>query len=445
MKKYLNILYIHSHDTGRFIQPYGYAIETPNLQKLAEQGVLFRKAFTPSPTCSPSRACLLSGEYPHQNGMLGLAHRGFSMNYAHHLVNTLKQHGYITALSGVQHVTKGDQPFERERVSNPWKTIGYDLGLTTVHAEAHIKAVEFLENPPEQPFFLSVGFYETHRNFPEAHPQDDARYVMPPPPLPDTSETREDMARFKESARILDRKIGLVLDALERSGHAENTLVICTTDHGIAFPRMKCNLEDSGTGIMLIMRGPGGFTGGKVIDAMISHIDVFPTLCDLLEIDKPDWLEGQSFLPLIGGEAAKNCDELFFEINYHAAFEPMRAVRTDRYKYIVRYDSRNAPVLPNCDAGLSKTVWLNHGWAGRAPVDEVLYDLIFDPNEMCNRINDPSYADIRNDMKRRLSQWQLRTKDPLFTDGAIPLPSTAICDPRDETDPDVRLLPEGVR
>ncbi|MBT7166430.1 MAG: sulfatase-like hydrolase/transferase, partial [Victivallales bacterium] len=95
-----NILYIHSHDTGRYIQPYGHAVATPNLQRLAEQGVLFRQAFTINPTCSPSRACLLSGECAHSNGMLGLAHRGFSMNYEHHIVNTLKAQGYTTALAG---------------------------------------------------------------------------------------------------------------------------------------------------------------------------------------------------------------------------------------------------------------------------------------------------------------------------------------------------------
>ncbi len=78
-EQYPNILYLHSHDTGRYVQPYGHAIPTPNIQRLAEQGVLFRKAFCAAPTCSASRACLLTGQYAHSNGMLGLAHRGFSL------------------------------------------------------------------------------------------------------------------------------------------------------------------------------------------------------------------------------------------------------------------------------------------------------------------------------------------------------------------------------
>src|SRR5210317_215070 len=92
-----NILYIHSHDTGRYIQPYGHAIATPNLQKLAEEGFLFRQNFCINPTCSPSRAALLTGSYPHENGMTGLAHRGFSLHdYSQHLVHTLRVAGYLT-------------------------------------------------------------------------------------------------------------------------------------------------------------------------------------------------------------------------------------------------------------------------------------------------------------------------------------------------------------
>src|SRR5579884_4565312 len=102
-----NILYIHSHDTGRYIEPYGFDVATPNLQKLAGEGVLFRQAFDAAPTCSPSRASLLTGHCPHNNGMLGLAHRGFALNdYKEHILHTLRPHGYRSTLIGVQHVAK---------------------------------------------------------------------------------------------------------------------------------------------------------------------------------------------------------------------------------------------------------------------------------------------------------------------------------------------------
>mgnify|MGYP001308609935 CR=1 FL=1 len=101
-----NIVYIHSHDTGRYVQPYGHAIPTPAIQKLADQGVFFRRAFSAAPTCSPSRAALLTGQTPHSSGMLGLAHRGFSLaDPRQHLAYTLKSVGYDTVLAGVQHVS----------------------------------------------------------------------------------------------------------------------------------------------------------------------------------------------------------------------------------------------------------------------------------------------------------------------------------------------------
>lgn len=438
MKNY-NIIYMHSHDTGRYIQPFGHAVATPNLQKFAEEGVLFRQAFTVNPTCSPSRAALVTGETPHCNGMLGLAHRGFSLyDYSHHIIHQLKPLGYHTALSGVQHIAG-----KLDETAEAWQVIGYDEFLGHP-GEAESNAVKFLNKKPEKPFFLSIGFFETHRVFPEEHPQDDARYCLPPAPMPDTPENREDMARFKESARRLDKKMGSVLDALKKNGMEDNTLVIITTDHGIAFPRMKCNLEDSGTGIMLMLRGPKGICGGKVCDGMVTHMDIFPTICDLLEIDKPEWLQGKSLLPMISGDNKDIHEAIFMEINYHAAFEPMRGVRTKEWKYIRRYDKREHPVLPNCDAGFSKSTWLDHGWNNIAPVDEALYNLIFDPNETNNLANDPKYNEVLSEMKSRLQKWMEETDDPLL-DGDIPLPKTAILNGRDELDPTQNTLPPGNR
>ncbi len=421
-----NILYIHSHDTGRYIQPHGHSVATPCIQKLAEEGILFRQNFCVNPTCSPSRAALLTGCYPHENGMIGLAHRGFGLNdYRQHIIHSLRHAGYVSALSGIQHIAHGE---------NAHEIIGYDHCLTSNRAEAHTKAIEFLDNVPTKPFFLSVGFLETHRKFPLEHRQDDARYCMPPVPLPDTPQTREDMARFKESARIFDTKVGMVLDALARNGLSETTLVICTTDHGIAFPRMKCNLEDSGIGTMLIMRGPGGFRGGKVIDAMTSHLDVFPTLCDLLHLEPPQWLRGTSLMPLIQGETDEVHDSLYFEVNYHAAYEPIRAVRTKRWKYIRRFDKRSIPVLPNCDDGESKTLWLDNGWRQKPVQEESLFDLIFDPNEMNNLAPETTSQTVLQDMRDRLAEWMKTTDDPLLR-GNIPLPNGAVINDPDQLSP----------
>jgi N-sulfoglucosamine sulfohydrolase len=411
-----NILYLHSHDTGRYVQPYGHGVPTPSIQRLAEQGVLFRQGFCAAPTCSPSRASLVTGQWAHSSGMIGLAHRGFSLSdYSHHIVHTLRQAGYRSSLIGVQHVAR--EP----------ATIGYDhVAPVASHRVEHVApaAVNWIGRAPQEPFFLSVGFSETHRQFHAPGPDQDPRYCLPPRPLPDTPEVRQDVAAFKASARVLDRGIDMVLEALEKQGLAENTLVICTTDHGIAFPGMKCNLTDHGIGVMLIVRGPGGFTRGQVVDAMVSQVDLFPTVCDLLGIEAPSWLQGTSMLPLIRGEATEIREELFAEVTYHAAYEPQRAVRTRRFKYIRRFERRSGPVLPNCDDGLSKDVWLRHGWADRPPAMEQLYDLVFDPNESNNLAGDPAVAQTLGEMRERLGRWMRATDDPLLA-GPVPAPSGA--------------------
>ncbi len=416
-----NILYIHSHDTGRYVQPYGHAISTPNIQQLAEEGILFRKAFCGAPTCSPSRASLLTGQYAHCNGMLGLAHRGFSLyDYNQHIVHTLRKAGYYSALIGEEHLSKSPNASGYDRVS---KIEGYQSAIVAP------TAIEWLNNGLPQPFFLSVGFFETHREFLKPSLVKDAKYSLPPAPLPDTPQTRLDIGSFKTSARELDKGIGSVLEALDANGLADNTLVICTTDHGIAFPRMKGYLTDHGIGVMLILRGPGGFTGGSVCDALVSQIDLFPTICDLLGIDYPQWLQGTSILPLIRGEIEQAHDAIFAEVTYHAAYEPMRAVRTQRWKYIRRFDHHLGPVLPNCDDSLSKDVLIQHGWRERSRPLEQLYDLIFDPNESNNMANDLSVAVVLEEMRTRLDDWMYDTNDPLLRGPVAPPPGAELNDP----------------
>lgn len=421
-----NILYIHSHDTGRYVQPYGHAIPTPHIQRLAEEGVLFRAAFCAAPTCSPSRASLLTGQYAHCNGMLGLAHRGFALHdYKQHILHTLRSAGYYSALIGEEHLAKDHRVIGYDKV---FKVEGYQSSIVTP------TAVDLLSNGLPQPFFLSVGFFETHREFLKPSTLHDANYSRPPAPLPDTPQTRLDMGAFKASAWDLDRGIGTVLDALREQHLAENTLVICTTDHGIPFPRMKGNLTDHGIGVMLIMRGPGGFKGGKVYDSLVSHIDIFPTLCDLLQIDYPGWLQGTSLLPLVQGRVERLHEAIFAEVTYHAAYEPMRAVRTGRWKYIRRFDHHLGPVLPNCDDSPSKDVLIRYGWKERSRPLEQLYDLIFDPNEASNMANDLSVAATLEDMRSRLDDWMRMTDDPLLR-GPVPAPPGAELNDPDQMSP----------
>lgn len=411
-----NILYLHSHDTGRYIQPYGHPVPTPNLQRLADQGILFRQAFATAATCSGSRAALITGEYPHRNGMMGLAHRGWTLNdYGHHLLHTLRGRGYHSELIGEQHVSEDPD------------VLGYDEvhDITSNHvATVAPLAVQRLRAGLPEPFFLSVGFFETHRAFFEPSTIRDELYSAPLVNLPDTPAVRRDIAAFKASARHLDQGVGNVLAALDESRLGERTLVICTTDHGLPFPGAKATLYDRGLGVLLMLRGPGGLWGGRVIDAPVSHLDLFPTVCELAGIEPPDRLDGTSLLPLVRGEIPRLHDELFAEITYHAAYEPQRAIRTDRFKYIRRFGDHDGPVLPNCDDGPTKDELIAAGWPAWSHEPEQLYDLLLDPNEMRNLIADPRAGEVAADLRARLEDWMVQTADPLL-DGPVPLPPGA--------------------
>lgn len=389
------------------------------MQLLADQGVLFREAFCAAPTCSGSRASLLTGLYCHNNGMLGLAHRGWELNdYDQHWIHALRRAGYHSTMIGEQHISVDPG------------VIGYDevLPVGSNHAEEVAPlTIETLRNAPSaQPWFLSVGFFETHRDFFAPTSVRDTLYSLPPSNLPDVVATRRDMAAFKTSARSLDQGVGAVLHALHDFGLVENTLVICTTDHGIAFPGSKATLFDRGIGVMMIVRGPGGFSGGKVIDAQVSHLDVYPTLCELAGVAAPDWLQGSSLMPLVRGDVDRLHEAIFAEVTFHAAYEPLRAVRTERWKYIRRFDDYRYPVLANCDESESKALLVEAGWGRRPVAREQLYDLVLDPAEGNNLAAEEECREPLEEMRGRLARWMRETEDPLLEGPVAPPPGAQV-------------------
>jgi arylsulfatase A-like enzyme len=248
------------------------------------------------------------------------------------------------------------------------------------------------------------------------------------------------MAAFKASARSLDQGIGAVLHALHDFGLVENTLVICTTDHGVAFPGAKATLFDRGIGVLMIVRGPG-FTGGKVIDAPVSHLDVYPTLCDLSGAEHPDWLQGTSLMPLVRGEVESLHDAIFAETTYHAAYQPHRAIRTERWKYIRRFDEYPHPVLANCDDSDTKDLLVEAGWGQREVAEEQLYDLVLDPQEGRNLAYEPAQAEVAAELRGRLEAWMQETDDPLL-EGPVAPPEGAIVNEQWQVSPDdpVRIV-----
>lgn len=362
-------------------------------------------------------------------------------DYAVHVVHTLKQDGYITALAGVEHTAP--EP----------TTIGYDETLSTLNtnypglmdtAEPVEAATKFPARCHMRPVFLSFGLNATHRPFPLAnsarHPAEDTRYCAPPPTLPDTPETRADMADFKALVREMDGAYDAVLDTLGRCGLAENTLVCRFTDHGLQFPRHTCNLLDTGIGAYLLLRGPG-FTGEHVVEELVSLLDLATTVFHTAGIPAPGLAQGRSLFPLMSSVPAAIHDAAYTDSNYHAAYETMRLIRTARYKCVRRYDGRQRPVLLNMDDNVIKALLLDRGWADQAQRQELLYDLVFDPLEADNLIDDLRLVGVLANLRARLDAWMLSTRDSLCTIGMVRAPVGAVVNDPDGTSPNDPLKP----
>ncbi|MCB1236064.1 MAG: sulfatase [Verrucomicrobiae bacterium] len=439
----MNLLYLHAHDLGRWIGPCGHAVETPNLAAFAAAPgtAVFRNAHSAAPTCSPSRAALLTGQWPHRTGMLGLMHRGFRLrDPARTLPAFLQSIGFETVLAGIQHLQPGAD------------LRGYDRRLNRVESmtqqgwvdwAAHDRGVAagaaayLAKKPKDGPFFLDCGFWFPHRPFPAPDADIDPETAVPPPGIPDTPATRRDMAGFLTAVRHLDRCCGVVLEALESSPHADDTLVIFTTDHGPAFPGYKCNLTASGTGVALMLRIPGRTPARKTIDALVSQVDLFPTLGEALGVGLPDWpLAGRGLAPLLNGGENSIRDEVFAEVTYHAGYEPMRSIRTATHSLVKIFDDDLSPVPANVDDSAAKDALVAGGWLERSREWVRLFDLRDDSAETRNVAEDPGYAAVRKQLEARLEVWMKETGDPLLA-GPIAAPPGSYVNDRDHLSPTI--------
>ncbi|MDZ4197773.1 MAG: sulfatase-like hydrolase/transferase, partial [Kiritimatiellia bacterium] len=226
-------------------------------------------------------------------------------------------------------------------------------------------------------------------------------------------------------ARAVDDGENDILQAVRQAGIEENTFIFFTTDHGVAFPFNKCTCYDSGIGVSLIFKFPRNRFAGTTVDALVSHLDVYPTLCELAGLEAPAWLEGHSILPLLEGKTTSIRKEVFAEVSYHAAYEPIRAIRTERYKLIRHFDEFEGPVLPNIDNGLTKALLLDRGLRTRKNEKLELFDLLQDPLEQKNLAGTPVGREQIPPLMTRLEGWMKQTADPLLA-GPIPRPRGAI-------------------
>ncbi|MDT5350578.1 MAG: hypothetical protein QOH91_3865, partial [Mycobacterium sp.] len=227
-----NVLLVHWHDLGRYLGAYGHSdVSSPRLDRLAAEGILFTRAHSTAPLCSPSRGSLFTGRYPQSNGLVGLAHHGWEYRAGvRTLPQILSESGYYSALFGMQHET-----------SYP-KRLGFDqFDVSNSYCEYVVDKVQdwLRVSTPDRsgrPFLLTAGFFETHRPYPaERYEPADSGAVELPDHLPDTPEVRQDLAGFYGAIAVADAAVGKLLDTLTETGLDASTWVVFVTDHGPAF------------------------------------------------------------------------------------------------------------------------------------------------------------------------------------------------------------------
>ncbi len=426
-----NILLVHCHDLGRFLGCYGIpTVRTPHLDGFAARGVRFERCFSTAPSCSPSRASLFTGRYPHSNGVMGLSHAEFAWDLypeERHLGQILKEAGYQTAGVGVIHETRSGP--QRCGLDN------YDPPARAVQAtDAAIERLRQFSASRQAPFYLQVGFIEPHRLNP-ADPRADSNFlgteiqqdsslgVTVPGYLRDTEGTRCELAELQGAVHHVDTQFGRLMETLKELGFEENTLVIFTTDHGIAMPRAKCSLYEPGLQIALMLNLPSrqGWTGGRTLSPMISNVDILPTLLDLIGLQGPMNIQGRSFSGLLEGTGYLPRKVIFGEMTYHDYYDPRRSIRTEDHKLILNFSAAPAFMDPSQSwrPRSDTVVPENHAFAYHPRVE--LFDLQQDPWEQKNVADDSRYQDARRDLLARLAVHLRETKDPILA-GAVTSP-----------------------
>lgn len=387
-------------------------ISTPNIDRLAAGGVRFTNAFVTAPSCSASRASIITGKAPHTVHVLGLTHRHPRYQMSPQVPTmpaALKDTGYNTAIQGKWHVS----------TYKDTRKFGYQKRLSILRIKDSDQARRFISKNRGRRFYLELNYIQPHRLADGTFKMDpdfpvDPESIKVPDywQIPDWPDVREDAARYYSQAARMDHLIGEVMDHLESEGLADNTLVIFVSDNGVPYPGCKTTCYDRGIGTPMIMRWPREIPAGAVSDALVSTVDIMPTVLDAAGAPCPP-VQGASLLPLAREEKKKVHDEVFAEVTYHVIYTPMRAIRTKDYKYIEN--------LSPDPTGLDQN--RNFEWAKKAAQEpgqrccvlrppEELYHLAADPDEKINLADDPARARVKNEMRERLHRWREETADP---------------------------------
>ena len=390
------------NDFGCFGDP---VIHTPNIDRLGYNGLRFTNAYITSPQCSPSRSSLWSSKYAHSTGTEDL-HAPLPAKEKI-FPQFIRGKNYFSGNVGKLHLGKPSRKkfdFISKDVDN-WNKF-------------------FKKSPKNSPFFLALGFHQPHRPF--KYKKQKYEYnrnkIILPPYLPDLNPVRKDLKRYYNEISKMDYKIGKLLKYLENNELLENTLIVFLSDNGPPFPRAKGFLYDPGIKTPLIFYWKNKIKAA-INEKLVSTIDLVPTLLEMIDIDIPDFLHGESFYNIIKRKWANHRKYLFTERNWHDLDDHVRSVRTDKYKYIRNYlpwkpytlpadvfgsPSFKAMLKAKRNNNLSDQKKLIFKWPRPA---EELYDLEQDPNEFNNLAFRKDYNGIIGELKESLNSWEDRTND----------------------------------
>jgi len=405
-------------------------VRTPVFDRIAREGALFNRAFVAAPSCTPSRAALLTGQAVHRLEEGANLHAYLPKRFDVY-PDLLERAGYVVGYTGKGWGPGRFEPGGRDRNPAGPQFRNFD---------------EFIERRPQgRPFLFWFGSNDPHRPY---EPGSGAKSGMKtetvkvPAFLPDTPEVRSDLLDYYFEVQRFDRDLGSIVSTLERLGELEHTIIIVTGDNGMPFPRAKANVYDAGVWVPLAIRWPGTTRATSVIDRFVSLTDLAPTILEAAGVQVPVAMTGRSVLPLLRGESQAGRDRVFIERERHAHVRqgnlsyPIRAIRTADYLYVRNLRPDRWPAgdpqlvfsvgpFGDIDGGPSKSLAVDRrddpaiaryfqlATARRPP--EELYDLKKDPDQLENVAGRPAYADAQRMLRRQVEDWLRKTGDPRST------------------------------
>ncbi|MDF1825365.1 MAG: sulfatase [Verrucomicrobiales bacterium] len=403
---------------------------TPNIDALAEEGILFSNAYLTTSSCSPSRSSIITGRYPHNNGDASELHRPISWHLPS-VGGILRDAGYYTALAGKDHMTWHDAP---EGETAP--TDSFDkryLPKVKGNSGGHGNWLKALaERPKDKPFFFWLAALDAHRPWDGREewkedlygPRYDPAKLTLPPAFADTPETREDFAAYLLEVTRFDYFVGQVVDQLKKEGEFENTYLYVIADNGRPFPRAKTRLHDDGMKTYFIASGPTISEPGSRSRSLISVIDIAPTMTELAGLDQPVTFQGRSLTPLYADSTVSIRPFAFSEHNWHDYEAHGRSVRDGRWLYIRNTrpqlalegpaDSTSSPTFQDLIAASESSEPLTPIQADvflKPRPESELYDTAADPRQISNLAGNETYRAIEKRLSDVLDHWIDKTGD----------------------------------